>query len=62
MIIALAMSLAQVLMNPLGIGLAGEARTFVQGIDFNLALVMGGCRLASMLHASGPIAVVVSVS
>ena len=41
MIIALAMSLALVLLNSLGIGLAGEARAFVQGIDFNLALMQG---------------------
>lgn len=41
MIIALAMSLSLVLMNSLGIGLAGEARAFVQGIDFNLALMQG---------------------
>jgi CPA1 family monovalent cation:H+ antiporter len=41
MIIALAMSLALVLMNSLGIGLAGEARAFVQSIDFNLALMQG---------------------
>ncbi len=41
MIIALAMSLALVLLNSLGIGLAGEARAFVQGIDFNIALMQG---------------------
>ncbi len=41
MIIALSMSLALVLLNSVGIGLAGEARAFVQGIDFNLALMQG---------------------
>ena len=41
MVIALAMSLGLVLLNSLGIGLAGEARALVQGIDFNLALMQG---------------------
>ena len=41
MVIALAMSLGLVLLNALGIGLAGEARALVQGIDFNLALMQG---------------------
>ena len=41
MIIALAMSMALVLLNSLGVGLAGEARVFVQGIDFNLTLMQG---------------------
>ncbi len=41
MVIALAMSLGLVLLNSLGIGVAGEARAFVQGIDFNLALMQG---------------------
>ncbi len=41
MVIALAMSLALVLLNALGIGLAVDARGFVQGIDFNLALMQG---------------------
>ena len=41
MVIALAMSLGLVLLNTLGIGLAADARAFVQGIDFNLTLMQG---------------------
>ena len=41
MVIALAMSLGLILLNALGIDLAGEARALVQGIDFNLALMQG---------------------
>ncbi len=41
MVIALAMSLVLVLLNYLGVGLAGEARALVQGIDFNVTLMQG---------------------
>ena len=41
MVIALAMSLVLVALNGLGVSIAGEARAFVEGIDFNLALMQG---------------------
>ena len=41
MVIALTMSLVLVLLNYLGVGLAGEARALVQGIDFNVTLMQG---------------------
>jgi CPA1 family monovalent cation:H+ antiporter len=41
MVIALAMSLVLVALNSLGVSIAGEARTFVEGINFNLALMQG---------------------
>ena len=41
MVIALAMSLVLVALNSLGVSIAGEARAFVEGIDFNLALMQG---------------------
>ena len=41
MVIALAMSLVLVALNSLGVSIAGEARAFVESIDFNLALMQG---------------------
>ena len=41
MVIALAMSLVLVALNGLGVSIAGEAQAFVEGIDFNLALMQG---------------------
>lgn len=41
MAIALAMSLALVVLGKLGVGLPGEARAFVEGIDFNATLLHG---------------------
>ncbi len=41
MVIALAMSLVLVALNSLGVSIASEARAFVEGIDFNMALMQG---------------------